>query len=91
MVPKSRATATWTRLTALPSNEILALKATDDGALYIGTEGAGLWRLEADGTTLNRVAQVPGQRVLQLVYETSVTPAMLLVLTDRGLTVLRGP
>jgi len=91
MVPGTRSTATWTRLTALPSNRVLALKATDDGALYIGTDGAGLWRLEADGTALARVAQVPGERVLQLVHEPSVTPPMLLVLTDRGLTVLRGP
>jgi len=91
MVPRSSSSATWTRLSALPSARILALEATDDGALYIGTDGAGLWRLEADGVTLGRVAQVPGQRVLQLVHEPSVTPAMLLVLTDLGLTVLRGP
>jgi hypothetical protein len=91
MVPSSRSTAAWTRVPALPSNEVLALQATDDGALYAGTNGDGLWRLEADGTTLARVAQVPGQRVLRLVYEPSVTPSMLLVLTDRGLTVLRGP
>jgi hypothetical protein len=41
--------------------------------------------------TLKRVPQVSGQRVLQLVYEPTVTPSMLLVLTDLGLTVLRGP
>jgi len=89
--PASHSGATWTRLAALPSSQVPALAATDDGALYIGTDGAGLWRLEADGATLARVAQVPGQRVLQLVYEPSVSPSMLLVLTDRGLTVLRGP
>jgi hypothetical protein len=91
MVPSSHSTATWTRVTALPASQVPALAATDDGALYIGTDGAGLWRLEADGATLARVAQVPGQRVLQLVYEPTVSPSMLLVLTDRGLTVLRGP
>jgi hypothetical protein len=37
------------------------------------------------------VSQVSGQRVPQLVYEPTVTPSMLLVLTDQGLTVLRGP
>ncbi|RYZ35812.1 MAG: hypothetical protein EOO71_34135 [Myxococcaceae bacterium] len=91
MTPKSRSTGSWSKLAGLPSNRILSLKATDDGALYIGTNGAGLWRLEADGTTLAKVPQVSGQRVLQLVYEPTVKPSMLLVLTDQGLTVLRGP
>ncbi len=91
MTPKSRSAGNWSRLAGLPTNQILALKATDDGALYIGTNDAGLWRLEPDGVTLSRVTHVSGQRVLQLVYEPTVTPSMLLVLTDRGLTVLRGP
>jgi hypothetical protein len=91
MAPTSHSSATWTRIPGLPAGSVPALKATDDGALYIGTDGGGLWRLEPDGVTLARVTQVPGQRVLQLVYEPSVTPSMLLVLTDRGLTVLRGP
>jgi hypothetical protein len=91
MTPKSRSAGNWSKLEGLPTNRIQALKATDDGALYIGTNGAGLWRLEADGTTLTQVRQVSGQRVLQLVYEPTVTPSMLLVLTDQGLTVLRGP
>ncbi|MDC0713162.1 hypothetical protein POL68_32170 [Stigmatella sp. ncwal1] len=91
MTPKSRSTGNWSKLAGLPSNRILALKATDDGALYIGTNGAGLWRLEPDGLTLTHVQQVSGQRILQLVYEPTVTPSMLLVLTDLGLTVLRGP
>ncbi|WP_420714999.1 hypothetical protein [Corallococcus sp. bb12-1] len=91
MTPKSRSTGNWSKVAGLPTNRILSLKATDDGALYIGTNGEGLWRLEPDGTTLARVQQVSGQRVLQLVYEPTVTPSMLLVLTDQGLTVLRGP
>ncbi|WP_434381976.1 hypothetical protein [Melittangium boletus] len=91
MTPRSRSAGHWSKLAGLPSEKILALKATDDGALYIGTDGAGLWRLEADGTTLAPVREVSGQRVLQLVYEPTVTPRMLLVLTDRGLSVLRGP
>jgi len=91
MTPKSRSAGNWSKLAGLPTGRILALKATDDGALYIGTNGAGLWRLEPDGVTLAQVRQVSGQRVLQLVYEPTVTPSMLLVLTDQGLTVLRGP
>jgi hypothetical protein len=91
MTPKSRSAGNWSRLAGLPTERILALKATDDGALYIGTDGGGLWRLEPDGVTLTRVEQVSGQRVLQLVHEPTVTPSMLLVLTDQGLTVLRGP
>jgi hypothetical protein len=91
MTPKTRSSGNWSKLGGLPTDRILALKATDDGALYIGTNGGGLWRLEADGVTLAPVREVAGQRVLQLVYEPTVTPSMLLVLTDRGLTVLRGP
>ncbi|WP_434300475.1 hypothetical protein [Corallococcus exiguus] len=91
MTPKNRSTGSWSKLAGLPTNRIRSLKATDDGALYIGTDGAGLWRLEADGTTLAQVRDVSGQRVLQMVYEPTVTPSMLLVLTDKGLTVLRGP
>lgn len=91
MTPKSHSSGSWARLSGLPTNQILSLKATDDGALYIGTNGSGLWRLEADGTTLAPVREVSGQRVLQLVYEPTVTPSMLLVLTEQGLTVLRGP
>ncbi|MHB8874241.1 MAG: hypothetical protein ACYC8T_11190 [Myxococcaceae bacterium] len=86
-----RSSGTWTRVTALPASRVLSLQATDDGALYVGTDGAGLWRLEADGTTLARVPGVAGQRVLELGYEPTVLPPMLLVLTERGLTVLRGP
>ncbi len=91
MTPKSHSAGSWSKLAGLPTDHILSLKATDDGALYIGTNGAGLWRLEPDGVTLAPVKQVSGQRVLQLVYEPTVTPSMLLVLTDKGLTVLRGP
>ncbi len=91
MTPKSRSAGNWSKLAGLPTNRILSLKSTDDGALYIGTSGEGLWRLEPDGVTLSRVRDVSGQRVLQLVYEPTVTPSMLLVLTDQGLTVLRGP
>jgi hypothetical protein len=87
---KDRSSAHFTRLSRLPAKGVTALAATDDGTLYVGTDGEGLWRLSPDGETLARVGDVKGERVLQLVHETGVTPAMLLVLTDRGLTVLRG-
>jgi hypothetical protein len=80
----------YVRLEGLPTNAITALKATDDGALYIGTANRGLWRREPDGTVV-RDGRVGGHRVLQLVYEPGITPTMLLVLTEHGLTVLRGP
>jgi hypothetical protein len=90
MIPTSRSSATWTHVEGLPASAVLALKATDDGALYIGTDGAGLWRLEPDGASLSRVLQISAPRVQQLVYEPTVTPKMLLVLTDQGLWVIRG-
>jgi hypothetical protein len=46
--------------------------------------------MEPDGT-LARVDSVPGRNVIQLVYDPTVEPSMLLVLTNAGLTVLRGP
>lgn len=91
MTIASHTSGNWTRINGLPSNAVLALKSTDDGALYVGTDGAGLWRLEPDGVTLKQVEGIDGKHVRQLVYEPSVTPTMLFVLTDRGLTVLRGP
>jgi hypothetical protein len=86
-----RTTAVYTKDTQLPTDHVSALAATDDGALYVGTEDAGLWRLEPDRTTLAQVEEVAGRRVLQLVYDPTLTPSMLYVLTDAGLTVLRGP
>ncbi len=91
VVVKTRSAGEWTRVKGLPTERLLALKATDDGALYVGTDGAGLWRLERDGQTLAAVAGISGKRVRQLVYEPAVTPSMLLVVTEAGLTVLRGP
>lgn len=86
---KNRSTASYTRMTALPSRHVSALAATDGGEVYVGTDGEGLWRIEADGQTLAPVDEVKGEKVLQLVYDPSVAPAMLYVLTDAGLTVLR--
>lgn len=71
------------------SERIHALAATDDGSLFIGTEDRGLWRLKPD-RSLEKVSQVSGTYVRQLLYDPTVAPAMLYVLTDAGLTVLRG-
>jgi hypothetical protein len=78
------------RLSGLPTSNITALAGTDDGSLYIGTGGGGLWRLAGD-RTLTKVEAIPGANVQQLFYDPTVTPSMLLVLTNAGLTVLRGP
>ena len=86
-----RSSGVYTQGTALPTGHVSALAASDDGALYVGTDGQGLWRLEPDGTTLAQVEGVAGRRVLQLVYDPTLTPSTLYVLTDVGLTVLRGP
>lgn len=87
----NRSTGSWKKFDALGSNRITALRATDDGAVYVGTENAGLWRLEPDGVTIAKVTTVPGTRVRQIGYEPTVTPTMVLVVTDAGVTVLRGP
>jgi hypothetical protein len=89
MDQKDRSSATYTRHTALPSDNVTALAATDGGTVYVGTDDEGLWRIEQDGETLTRVDGVNGKQVLQLVYDPTVAPAMLYVLTDAGLTVLR--
>ncbi|MFY0569151.1 hypothetical protein ACN28E_35740 [Archangium lansingense] len=78
-----------TRVQGLPTQGLTALAATDDGSLFIGTAGSGLWRMDAN-KNLSRVANVPGRTVKQLIYDPNGTPAMLYVLTDSGLTVLRG-
>jgi hypothetical protein len=89
--PVDNETGSWARISALPSSHVRALQATDDGAVYIGTDDAGLWRLEPDGVRLTQVAEVPGTQVRTLSYEPTVDPSMLLVVTDAGVTVLRGP
>lgn len=86
---------TGTRLTGANAEQnaalqnINALAATGDGSLYIGTDRTGLWRL-TPLKTLEKVADVSGSRVRQLIYDPRVAPAALYVLTDKGLTVLRG-
>ena len=78
----------YAKLQGLPTDRITALGATPDGALLIGTEDQGLWRKDAEGKVA-KVAEVPGARVKQLVVDDGLSPAMVLVLTDKGLTVLR--
>lgn len=78
-----------TKIPGLPTDSIKALAATDDGSLFIGTAGAGLWRLDAN-KNLTRVTEVPGGEVRRLIYDPNGTPAMLYVLTNQGLTILRG-
>lgn len=81
--------ANWTEVKGLPTNAINALVATDDGSLYIGTDDAGLWVMDAQ-KSITKVTDVPGAKVQQLVYDPTVSPSMLLVLTTDALTVVRG-
>jgi hypothetical protein len=78
-----------TKVPGLPTDALTSLAATDDGSLFIGTSGAGLWRLDAQ-KQLSRVTDVKGSTVRELLYDPTVSPAMLWVLTDDGLTLLRG-
>ncbi|HEY8209993.1 MAG TPA: hypothetical protein VIG99_21055, partial [Myxococcaceae bacterium] len=72
-----------------PGGSISALVATDDGSVFVGTDGGGLWRM-TPGKTFERVSGVSGARVRQLAYDPRFTPSMLFALTDAGLFVLRG-
>ena len=78
-----------TAVTGLPTQKHTSLAATDDGSLFIGTQGFGLWRLDG-AKQLAHVDGVEGTVVVQLFYDPTVKPAMLYVLTDQGLSVLRG-
>ncbi len=80
--------AEYERVPGLPTGAITSLEATEDGSLFIGTAGHGLWRLDS-ARALARLS-VAGSNVRQVLYDPSVTPAMLYVLSDAGLTVLRG-
>jgi hypothetical protein len=85
----SRSSARSTRVAGLPTAQLTVLAATGDGSLFIGTQGEGLWRMSAQ-RQLERVQGIRGSRVRQLLYDPTVQPAMLYVLTEAGLTVLRG-
>ncbi|MET0403746.1 MAG: hypothetical protein ABW123_15150 [Cystobacter sp.] len=78
-----------TEVTGLPTRQLTSLAATDDGSLFIGTQGGGLWRLDAH-KQLTRVPDVAGNTVKQVLYDPTAAPSMLYVLTDQGLTVFRG-
>ena len=66
----------------------VALLLLASGALVLAA-AAGLWRLDAN-KQLSKVTGVAGGTVKELHYDPTVTPPMLYVLTDAGLTVLRG-
>ena len=83
------AAPTFTSIAGLPTSALGAVQATDDGSVFIATSGNGLWRL-LDSGQLTPVAEVAGSRVKQLVYDPTAAPSMLFVLTEAGLTVLRG-
>jgi hypothetical protein len=89
MTIRDRTEAHAVQVPGLPTNSVLSLAATDDGSLFIGTGGGGLWRLDAQ-KQLTQIGGVAGSTVKELFYDPTVTPAMLYVLTDAGLTVLRG-
>jgi len=86
---RDRTEAHAVKVAGLPTDSLLSLAATDDGSLFIGTEGGGLWRLDAQ-QQLTRVEGIAGSTVKELTYDPTVSPAMLYVLTEQGLTVLRG-
>ncbi len=88
-LPASGSPQSYSKVAGLPTDRISALAATEDGSLFVGTEDQGLLRLDPQ-KQLAPVA-VSGARVRQLVYDPSVSPSILLVLTEAGLTVLRGP
>nr|WP_153869531.1 MULTISPECIES: hypothetical protein [Myxococcaceae] len=74
------------RIPGAPSN-IQSLAATDDGSLFIGA-GDGLYRMDAN-KQITRVSGLGGD-IKRLVYDPTVTPSMLLVLSGGTLYVLRG-
>jgi len=76
-------------INGLGTQRISALAASEDGSLFIGTEDNGLWRLKPD-KTLEKVQGVSGSKVSQLVYDPTVSPGALYVLSDGRLFVLRG-
>ncbi|QRK13532.1 hypothetical protein JQX13_09380 [Archangium violaceum] len=77
------------KVEGLPTDQLTSLAATNDGSLFIGTVGFGLWRLDAQ-KKLSHVDGVDGTVVEQLLYDPTVDPGMLYVLTNGGLTVIRG-
>lgn len=81
--------ADWKKVSGLPTENINALQATDDGSLFIATDDSGLWRMNAQGQ-FEKVSGVSGNRIRQLVYDPTVSPSMLYVLTSSTLYVIRG-
>lgn len=86
---KNRNEERSTKVAGLPTDQLTSLAATDDGSLFIGTRTDGLWRMDAQ-KQLTRVPGVDGAHVRELFYDPTVKPAMLFVLTNDGLTVIRS-
>lgn len=82
-------TANFFEVTGLPTEKINAMQATDDGSLFLGTDDDGLWVMDAQ-KNFTRFSDVPGSRIRQLVYDPTVSPSMLYVLTSSSLYVVRG-
>ena len=86
---RSSSMARGEKVSGVPTDKLNSLAATDDGSLFIATQGFGLWRLDGQ-KQLSHVEGVDGVVVKQVLYDPTVKPSMLYVLTDAGLTVLRG-
>ena len=82
--------ASGSKIAGLPTDALTSIAATNDGSLFIGTDGFGTWRLSSQGTLTSVASAVPGSHVRGMFYEPGVAPAMLFVLTDQGLVALRG-
>ncbi|MCP3059026.1 hypothetical protein LXT21_09605 [Myxococcus sp. K38C18041901] len=87
--PNKDADTDYVRIDGAGTDRYTALAATDDGSLFVGTDGRGLWRLTPQ-KQLEKVQGVGGSKVQQLVYDPRVTPSALYVLVDGKLYVLRG-
>ncbi|MBZ4414446.1 hypothetical protein K8640_40135 [Myxococcus sp. XM-1-1-1] len=87
--PTKSADTDYVRIDGAGTDRYTALAATDDGSLFVGTEGRGLWRLTPQ-KQLEKVPGVGGSKVQQLVYDPRVTPSALYVLVDGKVYVLRG-
>jgi len=68
------------------SRTVRAILATDDGAIWVGTDGAGLFRLkDAEWTVFDSDSGLPSNRVLSLCATASELSKAMWVGTDRGL------
>jgi hypothetical protein len=87
MTPSPRV---WKVVPGTPDTQINALAAEANSTLWVGTHNAGLWKLTAGGQEWTRVP-LPTNRVLGLEIDVRSSPRTLLIATDRGIGVYRGP